>query len=184
MMQITAIILAGGQSKRMGTDKALMELEGMTMLETVVKLCKNSCDKILISSNNPEHGKFGFSVVVDEIKHCGPIGGLYSALRKSETDWNFIISVDSPFVEPLFLNFLISEIKDSDAVVPIHDKGKEPLIALYHKNCTSEIEKRIQAGNFKMHDLVTSLNTKLVDSEKWLEKYPKIFQNINRPGDL
>jgi molybdopterin-guanine dinucleotide biosynthesis protein A len=183
-MQITAIILAGGQSKRMGTDKALLKLEGVTMLERVVELCKIGCENILISSNNPKHAKFGFPVVTDEFKNCGPISGIHAGLKKSETDWNFIISVDAPFVEPLFLNFLISEINDSDAVVPIHDKGKEPLIALYHKNCTLKIEKRILAGDFIMHDLVTSLNTKLVDSENWLEKYPKIFQNINRPCDL
>jgi len=183
-MQITAIILAGGKSKRMGTDKALLELGGISLLEKVISVCEAVCNQILISSNNFEHAVFGYPVIEDEIKNCGPIGGLYSCLKKTTTNWNFVISVDSPFVEKDYINFLNSEKGDFDAIVPVHSKGKEPLIAFYHKSCISEIEKRIQSGNFKMYDLVASLNTKLVDSEKWLSKYPKLFQNINRPEDL
>ena len=95
-----------------------------------------------------------------------------------------MISVDSVFVEPEFVHFLISEIEDFDAVVPIHSKGKEPLIALYHKNSIAEIEKMLKSGNFKMHNLLKTINTKFVDAHNWIEKYPQLFRNLNRPDDL
>ena len=112
------------------------------------------------------------------------MGGIYSCLKKSEMEWNFVISVDSAYVEPGFIQLLITEIGKFDAVVPVHSKGKEPLIALYHKNSLAEIEKILKSGNFKMHNLLNETKTKFVDVQKWVEKYPKLFINLNRPEDL
>ena len=183
-MQITGIILAGGKSKRMGADKTLLKLNGKTLLERSIELIKPFCDSLLISSNNSEHERFGYKIIPDEIPNCGPIGGIYSCLKYSKTDWNFIISVDSVFVESKFIKFLISKIDEFEAVVPIHSKGKEPLIALYHKNCLVEIEKMIEAGNYKMHNSLNLINTKWVDSQNWINKYSQLFHNVNCPEDL
>jgi len=183
-MQITAIILAGGQSTRMGTDKALLQINGKTLLECALEICRPVCGDILISSNNPEHEKFGYKIIPDEIKNCGPLCGIYSCLKKSETPWNFIISVDAAFVEPAFIEYLINETDDSDAIVPVHDKGKEPLISMYHKNGLVEMQKHLKSGDLKMQNLINTINAKFVDSQNWIEKYPKIFCNLNRPDDL
>ncbi|MCF6358218.1 MAG: molybdenum cofactor guanylyltransferase [Draconibacterium sp.] len=183
-MQITGIILAGGKSKRMGTDKAFIKLNSKTLLEHSVELLQPFCKSILIGSNNPEHKFAGTKTITDKIPDCGPIGGVYSCLKESETDWNFVISVDSASVKLQFVKYLIDDFDDFDAVVPIHSKGKEPLIALYNKNCLFELRKMIQSGDFKMHNLLNSINTKWVDSQNWVEKHPKLFHNINRPEDL
>lgn len=152
-MDLTGIILAGGKSLRMGTDKASLKLNGKTLLERSIELVQPFCDSLLISSNNSKHERSGFKIISDEIENCDPIGGIYSTLKISEPDWNFIISVDYAFVESDFVQFLISELDDFDAVVPVHSKGKEPLIALYHKNSLPEIEKMLNSGNFKVHNL-------------------------------
>jgi molybdopterin-guanine dinucleotide biosynthesis protein A len=183
-MQITSIILAGGKSSRMGTDKVLLKVNGKTLLERAIELFRPLCDTILISSNNPSLEKFGYEIIPDEIKDCGPIGGIYSSLKKSNSNWNFVISVDAAFVEADFVQFLISELNGCDAVVPIHSARKEPLIALYNKNCMAEIEKMLKSGNFKMHNLLKEIDTKFVESDNWIEKYPKLFHNLNRPEDL
>jgi molybdopterin-guanine dinucleotide biosynthesis protein A len=183
-MQITGIILAGGESTRMGTDKALIRLNGKTLMENAIKICKPHCSAILISSNNPGHENFGFGVIPDEIKNCGPMGGISSCLKKSETEWNFVISVDAAFVTSDFLEFLISETGVVDAVVPIHKNGKEPLIALYHKNCLPIIQEKLDLKDYKMHHLLDSLYTRFVDVDAWIKKYPEIFRNFNRPEDL
>jgi molybdopterin-guanine dinucleotide biosynthesis protein A len=183
-MQITGIILAGGKSTRMGTDKALLQINGKTLLENALEICKPFCTTILISSNNPEHNIFGYQIIPDEIKYCGPIGGIYSCLKKSETDWNFVISVDAPFVTCDFVEFLISEIGEFDAVVPIHKNGKEPLIALYHKNCVSSIQERIELNYYKIHHLLNVLNTKFTNVDSLVIKYPAIFNNLNCPEDF
>jgi len=183
-MQITGIILAGGQSTRMGTDKALIQINGKTLLENAIAICKPHCQKIIISSNNSGHELFGYEIIPDEIKNCGPLGGIYSCLKKSDTDWNFVLSVDAAFVPVSFVQFLISETGNFDAVVPVHQNGKEPLIALYHKNCVSVIREKIELNDFKMQLLLNELNTKFVEVGAWIEKYPEIFHNINRPEDL
>jgi len=183
-MHITGILLAGGQSTRMGTDKALLQIHGKTLLENAIEICRTVCGDILISSNNPEHEKYGHQIIPDEIKNCGPLGGIYSCLKKSETEWNFVLSIDAAFVPVSFVQFLISETGNFDAVVPVHQNGKEPLVAMYHKNCIPEIMKQIELKDFKMHRLFNFLNITFTDSQKWIQKYPKIFRNLNRPEDL
>lgn len=183
-MQTTAIILAGGKSKRMGTDKTFLELDGVTLLQRMIRLLQPLCKTLIISSNNPRHEKYGYKVIADEIKNCGPIGGIYSSLKQSKTDWNFVISVDAAFVEPEFVNCLFSDADGYDAIVPVHSKGKEPLIAFYNKSSLAKMEEMLQVGNYKMHNLLASINTKFVDSEEWVVKYPKLFHNLNRPEDL
>ncbi len=183
-MQITGIILAGGQSSRMGTDKALIRLNGKTLMENAIEICKPVCSAILISSNNPKHKNFGFAVIPDEINNCGPMSGIYSCLNKSETDWNFIISVDTALIPEDFVHFLISETGEFDAVVPIHENGKEPLVALYRKNCVPVIQERIELKNYKMYNLLNEFNTKFINVDSWVQKYPAIFKNINRPEDI
>ncbi len=184
-MQITGIILAGGKSTRMGTDKALLKIEGETLLSHAVKLYRSVCNQILISSNSADHEIEGIVRVPDEIKNCGPIGGVYSCLKHAENEWSFVISVDAAFVTPEFVSFLVSQASNKyDAVVPVHEKGKEPLIALYNKTVLPIVEKNIESGNFKMHYLLENVRTNFVDSQEWIEHNPKLFYNINSPEDL
>lgn len=183
-MELTAIILAGGKSTRMGTDKALIKIGDKSLLETAINICKPVCNSIVISSNNQEHGKCGYPVIADEIRDCGPIGGILSCLRKSETDWNFVISVDTPFVTSDFILFLTTQTENYDAVVPVHFSNKEPLIALYNKNCLPVIEKQISTHQFKIHHLINLINTNFLNVGKWVENNAHFFSNLNRPEDL
>jgi molybdopterin-guanine dinucleotide biosynthesis protein A len=183
-MQITGIILTGGKSRRMGTDKALIEMGGQTLITRAIDFCRTFCDEILISSNIPGHKVEGLQLINDEINDCGPMGGIYSCLKQSTNEWNFVLSVDSPFVTTEFVSFLLTKKDGYNAVVPVHKNGKEPLIALYHKNGLPEIEVQLAKGNFKMDFLLGQVKTNFVDSQSWVEKYPNLFYNMNYPEDL
>lgn len=183
-MQITGIVLAGGKSTRFGKDKALVQVNGKSLLENAVDICSEFCSTILISSNQRVHQVSEFKIVPDEFPGCGPIGGIYSGLKHSETAWNLVLSVDAPVVEKEFIRYLISMINNSEAVVPVSINGKEPLIALYKKSGLPEIKKRIQDKNYKMHDLLNNLEVKYIDSREWQTKFPQLFHNINRVTDL
>ncbi|MCK3682556.1 molybdenum cofactor guanylyltransferase [Maribellus sp. YY47] len=183
-MQITAIILTGGKSSRMGTDKALLELDGKTLLSRAVDLCSQFCDEILISSDAEEHRVGSYRLVEDEVKDCGPMGGIYSCLKASSNQWNFVLSVDAPFVTKDFIAFLKGETNNFDAVVPLHDGKKEPLIAFYRKTVLSQIEVKIGEGNYKLHFLLQEVNTNFVESGEWFKKYPELFRNLNYPEDI
>ncbi|HPE76143.1 MAG TPA: molybdenum cofactor guanylyltransferase [Draconibacterium sp.] len=183
-MQITGIILSGGQSKRMGTDKALIHINEKTLLDNAIDICSNFFSPILISSNHRNHEKTGYKVIPDEIINCGPMGGIYSSLKQSVTDWNFVMSVDAAFVETEFIKYIISETGDFDAIIPIHQNGKEPLIALYHKDSLAEMKKMLDLGNFKIQNLLNLINTRYVDSQDFVKRFPKLFRNLNRPEDF
>lgn len=168
----------------MGTDKALILIDGKTLLERATELCRTFCNQILISSNHSKHVKPGFQVIPDEIQNCGPIGGIYSCIRKSESDWNFVISVDSTGVTPEFIEFLLAEIDNSEAVVPVHENGKEPLIAFYHKNSLPVFQRKIEIRDYKMQNLLDSLQTRFVNVDTWIKNQSEILRNFNRPEDL
>lgn len=183
-MQVTTIILAGGKSKRMGTDKALLELDGITLLERAINLCKPFSSELLISSNHQSHATFGYPVIEDEIKNCGPMGGIYSCLKGSKSDWNLVLSVDAAFVDQYFLEFLFSNTGDFDTVVPFTEKGAEPLIALYNKGILPVIENQLKSGDYRMQNLLKRSNTKWLDAGKLLEENENLFNNLNRPEDF
>lgn len=168
----------------MGTDKAQLLLDGVSLLERCISLCKGFASEILISSNLEDHAKFGFPVVPDEIENTGPLGGIYSCLKKSRYQLNFVISVDAAFVTGEFVKYLSGETGDTEAVVPFSDRGKEPLIAFYNKSCLPKMKESLDESDYKMHNLLEKLNTKLVNSEEWINKSPKLFHNLNRPEDL
>jgi len=105
-------------------------------------------------------------------------------LKQSVTDWNFVMSVDAAFVETEFIKYIISETGDFDAIIPIHQNGKEPLIALYHKDSLAEMKKMLDLGNFKIQNLLNLINTRYVDSQDFVKRFPKLFRNLNRPEDF
>lgn len=183
-MQITGIILAGGKSSRMGGDKVLLEIDGQTLLSRAVEFCKTFCDELVISSNNPEHKMNGCKRVADEIKDCGPMGGVYSCLNQSQNEWNFVLSVDTTFVVKEFVDFLLKGIEDFDAVVPTHSGRKEPLIAVYKKKILPKVKSQLESGNYKMNFLLKGVKTNFIESDHWERKYPQLFYNINSPEDF
>lgn len=168
----------------MGTDKALLQLNGTTLVEKAVETCRPVCSSIVISSDNPTHHVSGTKIINDKIKNCGPIGGIYSCLIQSETLWNFVISVDAAFVETVFIQHLINESGNFEAIVPVHKRRKEPLIAIYHLNCLNTMKKMLDSGNYRMQSFLNGINTKYIDCQLWIDKFPKIFKNLNQPGDL
>ncbi len=168
----------------MGADKATLELDGKTLLERAVVFCQSFCNQVIIGSNSVVHEFPGVLRVPDEYSDCGPMGGIYSCLKKSENEWNFVLSVDAAFVEPGFVTFLISEAGDFDAVIPVHKNGKEPLIAFYKRNILPQIKLQLEKKEFKMHFLFEKLKVSFVDSDEWISKYPNLFHNMNSREDL
>ncbi|MGQ8337598.1 molybdenum cofactor guanylyltransferase [Sunxiuqinia sp. A32] len=183
-MEISGIILAGGKSSRMGQDKGLMEFNGKKLVEYAIKLLNPICSEILIISNQSGYDGFGNQVVSDNFQGCGPIGGLEAGLKKVETDWNIVISCDTPFLQKELFVEMMNEISNQDAIIPTHSKGIEPLAGIYHKRLSTFFEEKIKADDLKLRKIIKEKNVFVFEAQKLVRQFPDIFYNLNSPEDL
>ncbi|WP_159522327.1 molybdenum cofactor guanylyltransferase [Sunxiuqinia indica] len=183
-MALTGIILAGGKSSRMGQDKALIDYQGKKLIEYAIDLLRPLCSHMLISANQSGYDQFGLTVVNDVYPDCGPIGGLHAALSGSKTDWNIVVSCDTPNLNSLLFQFLLAKKEDAQAIIPKHDKGVEPMAALYNKELIGFLEEKIKHGDLKLQKVIREIPVRFVDVSSVLQKFPDLFLNLNRPEDL
>ncbi len=180
---ISGFILAGGKSSRLGTDKALLLVQDEPLMIRMKKLIDPFCKTVEISGYSIDYDLFKINMVPDLFPGCGPISGIFSTLKHSLTEWNLLVSVDTPFINKELIQFLISEIGEYDCIIPEHDGGIEPLIGLYNRQILPQLEKTINQGDYKLMKLLNVLNTRYVDCRLLIKKYPRLFFNINRPED-
>jgi molybdopterin-guanine dinucleotide biosynthesis protein A len=182
--KISGFILAGGRSSRMGTDKALLMVQGEPLLQRMKNLIEPFCNQVFISGSNPEYSKYDAPLIPDIFSGCGPIAGIYSSLKVSPTEWNLYVSVDVPFVNEEMIRLLIDNTFGCDCVIPRHKYGVEPLVAMYNRSCLPVLEEMIKTGNFKLQSLISILDAKYLDCNDLIQKYPRLFHNLNRMEDF
>lgn len=177
-------ILAGGKSSRMGTDKGLLLFEGKAMIQYVIEQMLPIFDKLVIVSNNPEYEKFGLEVIPDLIKDIGPAGGIYTALKHSETKLNFMVSCDMPFVNKEAVDFVFKNRNESQIVL-LENQGKlEPLFGVYSKDCEDKWLQLIQQEKVKLQDMVLHFKFKKIPVENNEIFAASFFKNINTKADF
>lgn len=181
---ISGFVLAGGKSRRMGTDKALIQLEEESLLQRMLNLLKPYCDQVFISSGKKVYNEFQQIQIQDIYAGCGPISGLHACLKHSVNNWNLVVGVDIPFVNDEILRLLISARGEYDCIIPRHGSKIEPLIGLYHRNSVDVLEEMIHQGDYKLMDALSKLNVCYLDCTALLDQYPKLFLNLNTPDDL
>jgi molybdenum cofactor guanylyltransferase len=177
---VSAIILAGGQSRRMRMEKPLLPVNGRALIETVIAQITPYFDQIIISATAGD--KFAFlklPTIIDEIPGQGPLVAIMSALRASAHDVNFVLACDIPYVHIPFMRRILSMAGAHDIAVPRYRDGKfEPLFAAYHRRVIPLIEKQVSSGDRKISSLFSACRTKFVpmDGQKW-------FCNLNTQED-
>ncbi|MBW8331435.1 MAG: molybdenum cofactor guanylyltransferase [Prolixibacteraceae bacterium] len=180
---ISGFILAGGKSNRMGTDKALLLVQEETLLIRIKNLIGPFCKTVEISGYKSDYSDFNIKMIPDLYPGIGPVSGLISTLKHSSTEWNLLVSVDTPFINKELIQSLITQIGEFDCIIPEHDGGMEPLIGLYNRKILPQLEEVINQGDYKLQRLVAKLNTRYLDCRPLIQKYPRLFFNINRPED-
>jgi molybdopterin-guanine dinucleotide biosynthesis protein A len=158
MEPVTGIILTGGNSSRMGTDKALLEWKGVPFLEIIISNLRPVCKHIIIVGDRPEYHHFGIPVYDDLIPNAGPLGGIYTGLKSSTTLRNFVIPSDMPFLGHEMIRNIIDSDAEKEAVIPVVDNREQPLSALYSKEITGKLEGMVNSGTRKVSFFVKSLD--------------------------
>ena len=176
----SGFVLAGGASSRMGRDKALLPYRGTTLVEHVAKAVLEAAGNVAIVGEPERYGVLGYPVYPDKLPGCGPLGGVYTALSVSATDWNLVVACDMPGVTAEALRVLLDRPARSDrnCIAALSSAGEpEPLCAVYHRQCLSVLERAIRDKQFKMRDLVRKLDleTRAVDTAALV--------NVNTPRE-
>lgn len=158
MSKVTSIVLAGGTSRRMGRDKALLPIDGRPMIQSLIlSLIAVSRDIIVSLSDGDRHEELkqalpaGVRVVYDERPGQGPLMGIYAGLKASRTDLNLVIACDIPEVDPGFITEMRSYAGDHDVVASVDDEGRtNALLAIYRKSVLPLIKEQLDEGRKKV----------------------------------
>lgn len=182
---ITGVILVGGKSRRMGRDKAFLEIAGKPLFEIVLELFQDNFDRLLLVGDRGERFA-GYGVpVVPDIYPGSSLGGLYTGLHHAETDHVFVSSCDLPFPNAEVLRYLCSLKSDFDAVVPSTSYGYEPLFALYAKSCLGPIKAQLERGEFCAFAYYPQINIRYVTTGELapFDRGHRAFRNLNTPQE-
>jgi molybdopterin-guanine dinucleotide biosynthesis protein A len=185
---VSAFILAGGKSTRMGRDKAFVAYEGRTLLARALDVARSLTANVSIVGSAEKYAPFA-PVVEDLFRDCGPLAGIHAALRASSTEMNLLLAVDTPYVSPVFLQYLTSRAHDAaDALVtlPRAEGRRQPLCAIYRREFATTAESALRAGRNRIDVLFDEVRTRVIEQPE-LEAAgfsPAIFRNLNTPEDL
>lgn len=185
-MNFTAIILAGGKSSRMGTDKGLVQINEIPMIERVIDAVKKSgVTNIMIVSGNSEYKKFGFPVFPDLVPEKGPLGGIYTGLLKSSTAKNLILSCDIPFINEIVLKMLLRNGMDNSITIVKHENRIHNLIGVYDKCLVKDIEEHIFSNKLKVGQFIESHNPNIIDLKTFMPDLDEfVLANVNSMEEL
>lgn len=183
---VSAFVLAGGRSSRMGADKALLRLGEKTLLEIALRNASTVTDNPVIVGEGARYVAYG-PVVEDRFPGCGPLGGIHAALSATVSEWNLVLSVDIPLMSASFLRWLVDTAGSCDELVcvPRLNGRNEPLCALYRRPLLPVVEKALRDRQYKVDRIFGEAKTRFVpEAEIRAAGYSEeIFRNVNTPED-
>lgn len=174
-------VLVGGNSSRMGRNKALLPYHGTTLAAYVVEAVRGAAGGVSVVGSVRRHGGFRCGVVPDIYPGQGPLGGILTVLQQSRADWNLIVACDMPELKVDFLRQLLdlAERSECDAMVPLGPSGRlEPLCAAYHRNSRQGLYSAFARG---VRKIATALEE--VRTVTWPVPELSCFQNVNTPEE-
>ena len=205
---VTGVILAGGKSRRMGKNKALMQLGGDSLITHVIRRMHLITTELLLITNSPaEYAHLNVRMHGDIIPDTGALGGIYTGLTQASYDTVLCVACDSPFLEPKLLAYLVSVLGEYDAVMPYtyketpnrrnkdigvtnpsHDGQVtlQTLCAAYAKRCLPIIEQMLLESELRVHALSEHAHVRRVSPEVWqkFDSQGMSFFNVNTPEDF
>jgi molybdopterin-guanine dinucleotide biosynthesis protein A len=185
---VSAFVLAGGKSTRMGRDKAFVDHEGHSLLARALGQARSVTPDVWIVGSKERFAAFA-PVVEDVFRDCGPLGGIHAALLASPAELNVVLAVDMPFVGRGFLQYLIDQARgapEAAAIVPRAGGGWQPLCGVYRREFAGVAESALRAGQNRIDRLFDQVQTRVIEQEE-LEGAGfscAMFHNLNTPEEL
>jgi molybdopterin-guanine dinucleotide biosynthesis protein A len=182
----SVILLAGGESRRMGRNKALLPWHGEPLIQHIAKKLATITDDIVLVTNTPREYEFlGLKMVTDCIPHGGSIVGLCSGLESVKNDWALAVACDMPLLNLDLVKYMASLREEYDVVVPILDGREEPLHAFYRKSCLGSMKTHIRKGDRRIISFYSEVRVRRVEEDEIRQFDPNhlSFLNANTPDE-
>jgi molybdopterin-guanine dinucleotide biosynthesis protein A len=181
---IVGVVLAGGESRRMGTNKALLPIDDIPMIQVVAGLLLDVFERVVVVADNRSEYEFlNLPIFTDVFKSSGPLGGIHSAFHHTQADALFVSACDTPFMTKELIHHVIGE-TSYPARVASFDGRVHPLPGLYRKEIVTELERSLSAGNRKLVDFLHRVGADIVPiTPNLLFYHSSLLANVNEPGD-
>ena len=183
---VTGVILAGGQSSRMGSNKALLPIQGGRIIEAIYRQFSELFPEVLLVTNNPEQYNFlPCRKVADIYPGLGALAGLHAGLHNAANPYIFAVACDMPWLNNTLIRRLAALHNAADVVIPRVENGLEPLHALYGKQCLQPMEEVLSAGRRRIVSFFPQVRVQYFDQDQIAAIDPAFdsFRNINTPAD-
>jgi molybdopterin-guanine dinucleotide biosynthesis protein A len=180
-MEATLLVLAGGESRRMGRPKAWIEVGHTVLLRYVVDRLGPAFSEVVVSFAEPEQMEqhLPYRVVFDRKRSAGPLAGLEAGLIAARNEVMFAVACDMPYVTQATAELAVAAARNADAAIPRHDGLYEPVCGAYRKTALPAMVGALDAGYYAAHDVVEALDV------TWLESINvQEFESLNTPADL
>lgn len=200
MQKVSAIILAGGASRRMGTDKAWLELDGVPLIARVLARVRELADDVLIAANDAARfNALRVRVVPDAFPNAGPLAGICAGLQAAAHDVAVVVACDMPFVSPALLAYMCSFAPEYDIVLPqtsppsaetkaeraprAKDLALQPLHAVYTKRCIAPMGEALRRGDRRMIAFHDAVRVRVITPQEVARFDPLEYsmRNVNTP---
>ncbi|MCH7835625.1 MAG: molybdenum cofactor guanylyltransferase [Chloroflexi bacterium] len=186
---LTGIVLAGGKSRRLGTDKASLTFEGRLLLETVIERLSGVCSEVIVASGRSAEGRKtlrSVRFVADLAPGRGPLAGVQAGLTAATAEFALVVACDMPFLNPHLLSYMAGLPRRYQALVPRIAGRWHPAHAIYARSCLPVIEELLAKRSSSMRELLSRLDVRELPEEE-LRRYDtqglSLF-NVNEPRDL
>ncbi len=182
----SGVILAGGASRRMGRDKALLDLGGRPLIGVVTERVREVANEVIICADDmARYAPFADRCVPDVYTGVGTLGGLHAGLGAAANELSIVVGCDMPFIRPVVLSWFVAAAPGFDLVILRHPDGLEPLHAVYHKRCLPAIEASIAAGERRADGFHNGLRVRYVSPDEIAALDPGrcSFRNLNTPAE-
>ncbi len=180
-------ILAGGASRRMGSNKSFALLHGHPLVEHVIdRVSGLALPVMLITNEAARYQSFGVITYPDVVLNKGSLGGLYSALSYSSSEQTLCVACDMPLLNPTLLHFLVTLETDCDAIVPVIEGQMQCLHAVYRRSCIKALRNAIEKDQLRITNFLQQNHVRYVGEAELRRFDPNLYSfiNINTPGEL
>jgi molybdopterin-guanine dinucleotide biosynthesis protein A len=185
-VSVSAAIMAGGKSRRMGQDKAWIELDGEPLIKRVADVLARVADEVIVVANDPKYASLGLRVVRDRYPEGGALGGIATGIGAATHDAVLVAACDMPFLSADVWRVLLRHAGEADVVIPRIGGEYETLHALYTKACVPHMARALAENRLRVVSFFDAVRVLAIDESELraVDQALRAFTNVNTPEEL